>query len=392
MPGRLLAAAAAAAVAALWPAVLHAQSSREPAQPPKDAARTARSIADDKQADGKQADGKGVRNFSLVATPIPVANPAVGNGLAIAALGLYRVGDAPRPWATVLGGLYTDTKTWGTVIGQKAYLGGDRFRLTAGLGGGVFNTEFFGIGQNAGRRGVSVPIKETGKGGLIEGLVRVAPHFYIGPEFRYLDLDISVDLANVRFPDQQLPELDLNSKVSALGLAAEFDTRDNEFGPTKGIYATGTWLRASKRLGGAFNFDRFEGAVNGYHSLDEKSVLAWRASLCWTGGGAPFYQLCSFGQQSDLRGYQSGQYIDHAMYAMQAEYRRHLFWRIGGVAFAGVGEVADSFYDMNTRDLLPAGGVGLRFKASKEYNVNVRIDVAKGKGSEGLYVSVGEAF
>lgn len=383
--------AAALLLAGLRPATSWAQAAEDATRPQREAATAARQKADPR-TEGDDEGGGGVRNFKLVATPIPVANPAVGNGLAVAALGLYRVGDAPRPWATVLGGLYTDTKTWATLIGQKAYLGGDRFRLTAGLGGGVFNTEFFGIGQSAGRRGVSVPIKETGKGGLVEFLVRVAPNVYVGPELRYLDLDISLDLSDVRFPDQQIPGIDLDSKVAALGLAAEYDTRDNEFGPTKGIYATGVWLRASERLGGTFDFDRVEAAVNGYHRLDPKSVLAWRGSVCWTGGGAPFYQLCSFGQQSDLRGYQAGQYIDHAMYAVQAEYRRHLFWRIGAVAFAGVGEVADSFYDMNTRDLLPAGGVGLRFKASKDYDVNVRIDIAKGKGSEGLYVSVGEAF
>lgn len=379
--------AAAALVAAPWPTALHAQSSREVSRPPQEAAEAARAASP-----GKDGGGGGPRNFNLVATPIPVANPAVGNGVAVAALGLYKVGDAPRPWVTVLGGLYTDTKTWGALIGQKAYLGGDRFRLTAGVGGGVFNTEFFGIGQNAGRRGISVPIKETGKGGLIEALVKVAPNIYIGPEFRYLNLYISVDPADTRFPDQQIPDLNRDSTIAALGVSTEYDTRDSEFGPSKGIYATGVWLRASEKLGGSFDFDRVEAAVNGYHRLDPKAVLAWRASACWTGGGAPFYQLCSFGQTSDLRGYQAGQYIDHAMYAVQLEYRRHLFWRIGAVAFAGVGEVADSFYEMNTRDLLPAGGVGLRFLASKEYNVNVRIDVAKGKGSEAFYVSVGEAF
>ena len=57
-----------------------------------------------------------------------------------------------------------------------------------------------------------------------------------------------------------------------------------------------------------------------------------------------------------------------------------------------VGEVADSFYHMNTRNLLPAGGLGLRLQASTTYKVNVRIDYAVGKDSDGLYFSIGEAF
>lgn len=339
-----------------------------------------------------QAPGETGRDFSLVVMPIPVSNPAIGNGLAIGAMALYKVGDAERPWVTAVGGLYTDTQSWGGLFGQKAYFAGDRVRVTAGAGGGVFNTEFFGIGQSAGLRGVSVPIKETGKVGLIEVLVRVAPHLYLGPEYRYVEVRTSLNPAQIRYPDQQIPAPELDSIVPALGVASEYDTRDNEFSPRRGLLGKAVYLRAAKSLGAKSDFGRVEASLNGYHGLDARSVLAWRVSLCWTGGGAPFYQLCSFGQQSDLRGYQAGQYIDHAMYAVQAEYRRHLFWRLGAVAFAGIGEVSDSFWSMNTKDLLPAGGVGLRLLASKTYGVNVRVDYAKGKDSDGLYFSIGEAF
>lgn len=368
-------AAAAAVTACAWPLRPQAQPAPEPA-----AAEAA-----------PPPDSSG-RNFSLVVVPIPVSNPAVGHGLAIGGMALYKVGGSERPWVTAAGGLYADTKSYGALVGQKAYFAHDRVRLTAGVGGGVFNTEFFGIGQNAGRRGDAIPIKETGKGGLFEILLRVAPHLYLGPEYRYINLRTSLDLADVQFPDQQIPSFELNSTVAALGIAGEYDTRDSEFGPRRGLYGKAVWLRSDRALGSIRDFNRFELGLNGYHGLDKNSVLAWRASLCFSGGGTPFYQLCSFGQQSDLRGYQSGQYIDHAMYSVQAEYRRHLFWRVGAVAFAGVGEVSDSFYHMNTRNLLPAGGVGLRLQASTTYKVNVRVDYAVGKDSDGLYFSVGEAF
>lgn len=79
------------------------------------------------------------------------------------------------------------------------------------------------------------------------------------------------------------------------------------------------------------------------------------------------------------------------MYAVQAEYRRHLFWRLSAVAFAGVGEVAESFNKTSTNHLLPAG-VGLRFQASKKYNVNAGVDYAVGKHSGAFYFRIGEAF
>lgn len=337
------------------------------------------------------ADAKG-RGLSLVAVPIPISDPAIGNGLAVAALALYKIAGSERPWTTGAGGLYTDNKSWAAFAGQKAYIDHDKFRVTAGGGGGVFNVDFYGIGPNAGARGRSIPIEQKALGGLAEGLMRVAPHVYAGFEYRLIDMRTSIDLSQIPFPDLQIPDRELRSKTSALGLAGEYDTRDSEYQPTRGLYGTAMWLQASEKLGGDFDYYRTEVTVNGYHRVGEKGVIAWRASVCAVGDEAPFYDLCAFGSQSDLRGYVNGQYRDHAMYAVQAEYRRHLFWRLGAAVFAGVGEVGPSFGRMTTDNLLPAAGLGLRIKASERYGVNARVDYAWGKDSQALYVSVGEAF
>lgn len=256
----------------------------------------------------------------------------------------------------------------------------------------MFNVDFYGIGHNAGSRDRSIPIEQKAAGGLAEALMRVAPHTYIGLEYRLIDMRTSVDFSQLPFPDMQIPEKELRSATSALGLAGEYDTRDSEYQPTRGIYATALLLQASEALGGDFDYYRTEVAVNGYHRLGAKSVVAWRASICATGEEAPFYDLCTFGSQNDLRGYVNGQYRDQAMFAVQAEYRRHLFWRLGAAVFAGVGEVGPDLSRMNTENLLPAAGLGLRIKVSERYGVNARVDYAWGKDSEALYVSVGEAF
>jgi hypothetical protein len=61
--------------------------------------------------------------------------------------------------------------------------------------------------------------------------------------------------------------------------------------------------------------------------------------------------------------------------------------------FAGVGQVAPSFGDMNSDSLLPSGGFGIRWMAAPKNKVNVRADVAWGKYEDALfYLSVGEAF
>jgi outer membrane protein assembly factor BamA len=229
-------------------------------------------------------------------------------------------------------------------------------------------------------------------GGVLQGEMRVAPNLYIGLEYRLIDMSTSLHVENPPFPDLALPPIELESKSAALGPIIEYDTRDDEFQPGKGLYIQGQWLWANNAFGGDFDYSRSEFKVNGYHRLSEGSVLAWRGSTCWAGDGAPFYDICNFGTQNDLRGYVSGQYRDRAMAAVQAEYRRHLFGRFGAVAFAGIGEVGESFGQFTSNDILPSVGLGLRFQASKKYKVNAAIDYGWGKDSSALLFHVGEAF
>lgn len=330
---------------------------------------------------------------SFVAMPIPLANPAIGNGLGVGAIALYKPGGSPRPWTSGVGGFYTDTRSWGVAAFQKAYIDDDRYRVIAGAGGGVFNIKFYGIGSDAGSRGRSIDLEEDAIGGLAEVLVRVGPKVHAGLRYRGAKVDTRLKLpALPRFPDLVPPDIELKSAVSQLGLSGEYDSRDNEYSPNTGIYANGQWLVSDKALGSDFDYDLLNAAVNGYHRLDERSLLAWRGSICHAGDGAPFYDICNFGANNDLRGYPAGQFRDKAMFALQAEYRRKLFWRIGGTAFVGVGEVAREFGKMSTGDLLPAAGVGLRFEASKKYGVNASIDVAVGKDVSAAYFYIGEAF
>lgn len=330
-------------------------------------------------------------DFSFIALPIPVSNPTIGSGFAVGVGALYKAAGSEKPWVSGLAFLYTNTQSWALALVQKAYIGDDRFRVAGAVGGGEFNIDYYGIGANAGDRDVSVPI--TQKAVFVGGqaLMRVAPNFYAGLQYRYIDMSTSLHVEPPPFPDLDLPPAELESISSALGLSAEYDTRDSEYETSKGIYATGLWLVADTAIGSDRDYSRGEARINGYHRLDPKSVLAWRGSVCAAADSAPFYDICNYGSQNDLRGYASGQYRDRAMVAAQVEYRRHLFGRFGAVVFAGVGGVGPDFGSV-TDAFLPAAGAGLRFEASKKYGVNVGIDYAVGKDSDAFYFRIGEAF
>lgn len=335
--------------------------------------------------------GRIAHDLGVVAMPIPISNPAIGSGVGLAGLALYKVGETDKPWATGVGGVYMENGSWAAGVFQKAHFAGDKVRLTAFAGTGDFQLDFYGIGSDAGSRGRSVTLDEQGDFGLAQGLVKVGGPLYLGPVYRYMKVQTSIDGVEWPFPNLPRPDFERESTTSALGIGGEYDTRDNEYNPRKGGYIDGQWLFANDALGSDFTYDRFNLAANLYEPLDKRSMLAARVAFCGAGDDAPFYDICMFGQNNDLRGYPSGQYRDRAMAAAQVEYRRELFWRFGMTAFVGVGGVAPSF-DKWGSDLLPAAGLGLRFKASKKYGVNASLDYAVGKDGGAVYFYIGEAF
>lgn len=332
------------------------------------------------------------RRPSFVAMPIPEASPALGNGLAFGALLLYEPKGSGGVWTSGIGGLYTDTESWGVALFQKAHLREDQIRVTAGIGYADLNLEFYGVGGDAGERDISIDLNQKGTGVVLQGLYQVRPNLYVGARYRYIGVDTTLDVpAPPAFPDLDPPPRELGSQVSGLGLAAEYDTRDSEYGPTRGLYGSGQWLWNGDAIGSDFEYGKLTAAMNGYHGVGE-GVLAWRGSICATGSRTPFYDLCMYGQANDLRGYETGQYRDRALWAGQVEYRRPLFWRFGGVVFAGVGGIAPGFDHLGDSTVLPSAGLGVRFAASKRFRINLSLDVAWGKDSSGVYFHLGEAF
>jgi outer membrane protein assembly factor BamA len=94
-----------------------------------------------------------------------------------------------------------------------------------------------------------------------------------------------------------------------------------------------------------------------------------------------------------MRGYYYGRYRDKNMVTFQTEYRFPLFWRFGGVAFAGLGDVAPEFKKFNTKTIKWTFGTGLRFTFDAQEKINARLDFGFGNdGNFGFYAMVVEAF
>lgn len=336
------------------------------------------------------------RTGEFVIAPIPISNPTLGYGLALVGGYIYPMNKGDKvspPSFTGGGGMYTSSGSWGFAAAQKAYLSQDRYRLMGGIGAANVHYDFFGVGSEAGKKGKSIPITQEVVGVMAEGLRRIEWDFFGGLRYAIAKVKTTVDLSDrLGSIGLQSPAIELSVRTAALGLHIQRDTRDSTFYPRKGSLLDLQVDPYSEIWGGDFNYQVYSIAYNKYIGLDDRQVLAFRGYGRFTAGDVPFFHLCLFGTGSDLRGYTGGQYRDRMMLAAQAEYRVELPWRFGLAAFAGVGEVFRAFDDLNTKDLLPSAGAGVRYTIATKNHINLRLDFAWGKDSNGIYFSVGEAF
>ena len=339
------------------------------------------------------ADGTAKRGEFAIA-PYPLVNPTIGNGIVLVGAYIRRLSATDKvspPSVFGLGGMYTSSNSWAAGYGQKLFLKQDRYRLLSGLGYLQLNYDF-SIGT-VGNKDLDLPIHQKGYGFLAGGQVRTFRRWYLGMRYHYMMVKTTVDL------NELLPGLPVDIKpytldINMAGLMAQIerDTRDNQFYPRRGSVIDLRGDFNEKDLGGDYNYQRYEVSHQGYYSFGTRHILAYSASGCAVKGNVPFFAQCMLGQSSDLRGYALGKHQNRRMLVGQAEYRLDLPWRFGLVGFFGAGEVARKWEDFNTENILPGGGLGLRFLLAKMNHINVRVDYAWGKGSQTWYVGLGEAF
>lgn len=336
--------------------------------------------------------GAAVRSGNLVGVPFLKSAPQLGVG-AGAVLGVQHQFDDKSPESGAgIGGFYTTTSSWMVGIGARALFQQDHWHVTAGFVGYDVRYDFFGIGTAAGNEGTSIPVRQSGNGAIAEALYRFGNGWYLGPLYQY-ELYRAHPVHTTGNPGL-ITFIDDNNRLvtSALGGSLAFDSRDDQSYPHKGQFVLAEMMFAGSAFGSDTNFNSFRLSANDFVPLSTSRVLAFRGTVCRVGVNAPFTDICLFGVQSDLRGYDAGRYRDNAMAAIQGEWRARLWGRFGVVAFAGVGEVSPEFTELSWGNLLPSGGVGLRYQVLKSKSTNIGVDYAQGKNQGSFYLRLGEAF
>lgn len=326
-------------------------------------------------------------SFQLV--PIPVSNPTIGTGLALSGIYLHaqeeEKADAPST-TTGLVGLYTSTQSWGFGAFHDGYYLQDRIRVRAGLGYGLFNLKYFGIGENSFFR--DQPRDYTAQGIVFapRALVKTPiANTYFGLQYYFMSFKNTFDLATLH---PLLPRFTYTTQTGGLGLVAVYDARNSNLWPTRGSWIEASANKFGDRFGGNFEYYKYVGKLAHYFPLAETLTLAARADGKFIDGRAPSYDL----PQIKIRGFPGGKYAARNAVSAQAEARWNFLNRWNLLLFGGGGRIADDISDLSSNPTHWAGGSGFRYALSREHGLNAGIDVAYGDGRVEIYFQVGDSL
>lgn len=217
----------------------------------------------------------------------------------------------------------------------------------------------------------------------------------LGPVFAGPSVDIDYTIGS----DFRNPEYLLGERrhifAAGAGATVSFDTRDNLTAPSRGLLVRNRMLFYPGCFVTTRRFFWSESlVVDWYRRLWRGAVLACDFYMKLNSGATPWtMREMAAADDSRLRGYYMGSYIDNDQIALQAELRQHLYDRLGVAAWLGGGTIFNrdgAGGRKAERVWLPNGGVGIRVRFRK--NINGRVDVGFGKRGAAVVIAVGEAF
>ncbi len=329
--------------------------------------------------------------FSVAPFALPAYQPETSFLLGGAASLVYEPpeGSGLKQSQLLLAGVATLKKQFSLLLSPDWYLLDDRLHLGGTLSVARYPDQFFGLGAQT-RAEDGEPYTPVLWEAEVSPKWRVARNVYLGPSVRFQHVSM-VELQE----DGRLARGDVNGSAGGrtvqLGVAAVWDTRDSTLYPTRGTWVRANFRSALPEVGSDYRFDLLRVDARAYWTLPwANHLLALQAlgELRW--GEPPFYDTGKLGGDN-ARGYFEGRFRERQHFSVQAEYRAHLFWRIGGVVFGSVSTVARDLEALQVSALKPAGGVGVRFQPLKDLPINIRLDVAYGNDLA-FYLNLGEAF
>ena len=346
--------------------------------------------------------------LNLPAMGVPVVNysPESTWEFGAAAQGYFRLPNQERTSIVQIDGTYSLKNQWYINAQGNLYLGcKSPWQMQFRVGYSDRPSVYYGTG-NEGNMGLGMlrsgsPYQQQ-RGYLnIQTPIRIGAMWSVGP---MTDIVVAAfDIPGRYSTTSPLVQV-------AMGAVAQYDSRDEVFYPSKGIF-----LKVSAAAAWTNEVDIPEGqlaTINGVLSADLRQyiplphnlVVAWQLKSQMMLSEYHISHLTLYpllprlGGQDGLRGINSDMFRDDIMLAFQAELRVPIWSVLRGTVFAGVGDVYD-YHNWHWTIPKIGYGVGLRAAINKA-KVNIRFDIARSNvdprwnniNAYSFYLTATEAF
>lgn len=326
-----------------------------------------------------------VQRGNFVAVPIPISNPTLETGLIAGAAYFYAQTEEQEKVqpasVTAMAGMYTTNDSRVLAVVQQNYWLQDSWRFTGAIGAADLRLSLLAPAENS--TVSAVDWRVAGNFLLARLSRRFTGDWYGGGFVRTVDANQSLEV------EGNTVDFDTADVLSVgVGLTLEFDNRDMPISTYSGHYFKAEGLFNDESFGSKDTYQSYAIDFRSYRQLSNSVVLALQFRGCQRVGTVPLWDACTIG----LRGFPLTNYLGLSSYSAQAEGRWRLSTRWGLVAFAGVGEIGNSFTGLRDRTAIPSYGAGIRFSVLPAKRVNLRLDFAASRDDNAVHLSVGEAF
>lgn len=226
-----------------------------------------------------------------------------------------------------------------------------------------------------------------------EYLIRFHKMWFVGPMYDYYNYyDVSLANGSEPRPNDSINLAHNIGHQSGLGAKLLMEGRDNRLNAKHGYYLETSFQFFDKALGSEYKYTQFLADFRHYITPWKKLTIATQLKTEAKTGDVPVQSLAFVGGDYSMRGIYRGRYRDNVSIDWQSELRFPIYWIIGGTAFAGLGQVAPAYGQLQGDQFHFAYGAGLRLQVDSQHDVNLRFDIAFSNDETIFIMNFAEAF
>jgi Omp85 superfamily domain len=329
-----------------------------------------------------------VQRKGLLILPSIITEPAVGYGAAAAAVYFHSAYSEKNGPPSMTGGFgaATENGTWAGGVFHEGIWKQDRIRYRGALARMYANLAYYGSGDVSILGDQSINLNLDAWVVLQQIKFRLAnSNFFLGGSYLYLNTDNTFEMP-VDIPEFNGTEF--SSTLSEATMILNFDSRNNVFTPTSGVFLELSGTYSDTWFGGEDQYGRIGASALGFFPAARKVVIGIRYESRFSLGAVPFWARPII----SMRGVPLTKYQNKNTTLMEAEIDWNLYKRWSLVGFTGIGNAYSSFEEFDKGKTVRTLGTGFRYMIARKLGTNMGIDVAFSNDDWAFYIVFGSAW